>query len=222
MKPVPASRYVVFALLAGGGLFWDLFSKHTVFRDLGYPADYVQRHVQKRIEPVPGKHTLFDAPAHHEGVSDPYLQGWTSFRLWTSFNEGALWGIGQGWTWLFALLSIVAAAGVLYWLFVHGAAISWWLTAALSLIMAGTLGNLWDRLALHGCVVDGKLMYGVRDFLLFTFGKFPWPVFNFADVFLVTGAIMLVLQSFFSGSDSSTTSAEAEKKNSDLTAASTA
>ena len=35
----------------------------------------------------------------------------------------------------------------------------------------------------------------VRDFLLFHFNGWDWPVFNFADVFLVTGATMLALQS---------------------------
>ena len=63
-------------------------------------------------------------------------------------------------------------------------------------IMAGTLGNLYDRAGLHGLVdANGAAIYGVRDFLLFTFGNFHWPVFNFADVFLVTGAIMLGIQS---------------------------
>jgi signal peptidase II len=210
MKPVPASRYVVFALLAGGGLFWDLWTKHTVFADLGYPGDgYVER-------PFEGQHSLFDFPPHREGESRPYLdEGWIAARFFTSFNQGALWGIGQGWTWVFALLSVVAAIGVFYWLFVYGAAISKWLTVALSLIMAGTLGNLWDRVGLHGCEVNGQLLFAVRDFLLFTFGEYNWPVFNFADVFLVTGAIMLVLQSFFSGTDSPTSSAETEKKSSD-------
>jgi signal peptidase II len=208
MKPVPASRYIVFALLAGGGLFWDLWTKHTVFADLGYPGGYVE-------SPFEGQHSLFDSPPHREGESSPYLDGWLKARLFTSFNQGALWGIGQGWTWVFALLSVVAAIGVFYWLLVYGAAISKWLTVALSLIMAGTLGNLWDRVGLHGCEVNGQLLFAVRDFLLFTFGEYHWPVFNFADVFLVTGAIMLVLQSFFSGTDSPTSSAEAEKKSSD-------
>ena len=214
MKPVPASRYIVFALLAGGGLFWDLWTKHAVFADLGYPGGgYVER-------PFEGQHSLFDFPPHREGESSPYLdEGWITARLFTSFNQGALWGIGQGWTWVFALLSVVAAIGVFYWLFVYGAAISKWLTVALSLIMAGTLGNLWDRVGLHGCEVNGQLLFAVRDFLLFTFGEYNWPVFNFADVFLVTGAIVLVLQSFFSGADSPTSAGKGENKNGDSKAA---
>jgi len=63
--------------------------------------------------------------------------------------------------------------------------------------MAGTLGNLYDRLGLHGCVrPDGSAIYGVRDFLAFTFGTYHYPIFNAADCFLVTGAIMLAIQSF--------------------------
>ncbi len=171
MKRVPANRYVCFFLLAGSGLTWDLFSKHAVFSHLGYPkvsSDWV-------IE---------------------WFGGWLKFQLTTTFNEGALWGFGQGHTWIFAILSAVAVVGVLYWLFVLGAANSWWLTLSLALIMAGTLGNLYDRLGLHGCIVNGTIKYAVRDFLLFTFGDWNYPVFNFADVFLVTGALMLVVQSF--------------------------
>ena len=172
MTQVPASRYAIFGLLAGGGLAADLYSKHVAFERLGYP----------------------------HGQSPPWfdIEGWTSFRLYTSFNEGALWGLGQGFTWLFASLSVLAAAFVLYWLFARGAAHSIWLTVSLALVMAGTLGNLWDRLGLHHYVTDGgQRIYAVRDFLLFTFGpaRWPWPVFNFADVFLVTGAVALVIQS---------------------------
>lgn len=175
MKRVPANRYVCFLILSVSGLIWDLYSKHAVFADLGYPgqsSEWVER----------------------------YFGGWSTFRLYTSFNEGALWGIGQGYTWVFATLSVAAVAGVIYWLFYLGAAQSWWLTVSLALIMSGTLGNLYDRIGLHGCVdmSTGRAepIFAVRDFLLFTFGAFHWPVFNFADVFLVTGAGMLVVQSF--------------------------
>lgn len=37
MKAVPASRYWCFAILAGGALAWDLFSKWWVFDELGAP-----------------------------------------------------------------------------------------------------------------------------------------------------------------------------------------
>ena len=169
-QPLPANRYVWFFTVALGGLVLDLISKSSVFRDLGFPGQslWVQT----------------------------FFGGWSTFRLYTSINHGALWGIGQGLTGLFAAFSVVAVAGVLIWLFKYGAARSLWLTISLSLILAGTLGNLYDRLALHGMLDgNGELLYGVRDFLLFTFGTFNWPIFNFADVFLVTGAIMLGLQS---------------------------
>ena len=189
MKRVPASRFVVFLLIAAAGLAWDLYTKHAVFADLGYPAG--MPHLMQ------GAHEIFDHPPGNEGVSRMYLTGWMTFRLFTSFNQGALWGVGQGYTWLFSTLSLGAIIGVLYWLFVHGAARSLWLTVSLALVMAGTLGNLYDRLGFHGYAdQEGATIRAVRDFLLFTFGEFHWPVFNFADSFLVTGAIMLVLQSF--------------------------
>jgi signal peptidase II len=139
-----------------------------------------------------------------------FLWGRFEFRLTTVFNEGALFGIGQGFSWLFAALSIAAALGILYWLFVRGEARSWWLTITLGLILSGALGNLYDRLHLHGWTTpDGAPQYGVRDFLDCTIPwisvEWPlrqagrtkeWPVFNFADMYLVSGALMLTVYSF--------------------------
>ena len=194
MKPVVANRFVLYGLIVGAGLFGDLYSKEVVFDDLGYPGGMARPAVE-------GRHEVFAGAEGREGESVQYIQGWTTFRLLTSFNRGALWGLGQGYWWIFSALSVLAVAGILYWLFVYGAAESRWLTIALALITSGTLGNLYDRLALHGYAdpfaEDGGSLHAVRDFLLFTFGSFHWPVFNFADVFLVTGAVMLLLQSFF-------------------------
>jgi len=64
------------------------------------------------------------------------------------------------------------------------------LCASLGLILAGTLGNLFDR------VVFGR----VRDFLYYHHW-FEWPVFNVADCFLVCGAGLLLLQAFTSSAD---------------------
>lgn len=57
-------------------------------------------------------------------------------------------------------------------------------TLALSLILGGALGNLWDRLA------DGK----VTDFLDFYVGVHHWPPFNVADSAIVVGAMLLLVR----------------------------
>src|ERR1700733_4818283 len=189
LNGVPVNRVAVFLLLAAVVLAIDLGSKSLVFRDLGYPGTDLDPAVR-------GTHAVFAVPRGRDGTSVAYLKGWMSFRLFTSFNRGALWGVGQGYTWLFAALSMAAVIGIPTWLFVFKAARSWWLTLALGLILGGTVGNLYDRIGLPGCIDEnGLTVLAVRDFLLFTFGKFHWPVFNFADVSLVTGAGMLVVHS---------------------------
>jgi signal peptidase II len=70
---------------------------------------------------------------------------------------------------------------------------------ALSLILGGAVGNLWDRLTL-GHVVD---------FLDFYIGTYHWPAFNVADSAIFVGAMLLVLQSFLQGE---TSSGEPQKK----------
>src|ERR1700731_4428052 len=62
---------------------------------------------------------------------------------------------------------------------------------ALSLILGGALGNLWDRLA-SGRVVDFLLLY-VR--------QYQWPVFNLADSAIVVGAGLLAIEIVFAPKD---------------------
>lgn len=126
------------------------------------------------------------------------------FRFFTSLNEGALWGMGQGFAWVFALLSVLAFTAIVYWLFAMKAAESLWLTVALAFVSGGTLGNLYDRLGLHGITLADRSepIKAVRDFFHFQFGGtvedpgLDWAIFNVADICLVTGAIMLMIQSF--------------------------
>jgi signal peptidase II len=165
---------VIVGVLAIAGLGWDLWTKYEVFDRVGVQGWPVWR-------------------GQLLGVS-------IRFQLETTFNHGALWGMGQGQTWLFASLSFVAIAAILYFLWNRQAIANNWLTAATGLLLAGTLGNLFDRLGLHGWKdEDGKAVYAVRDFLDFYFfnDAFHWATFNFADTYLVIGACMLVLHSLW-------------------------
>lgn len=187
-RRVPLSRYPVFVGLAAASLAWDLYSKWAVFKSLGV-----------------------------QGVSDWerfYFGTAVRFRLHTNFNPGALWGFGQGYAFVFAGLSVIAAVGILYWLFVRAGARSWWLTIAFALIVGGALGNLYDRLGLHGWRDADGPVYAVRDFLDFRFfNTFDWAIFNFADSYLVTGAIMLGLYTFKSEPQAAAAPAEGGDRN---------
>ena len=57
---------------------------------------------------------------------------------------------------------------------------------ALSLILGGALGNVYDRM-IHGYVVD---------FLDFHINNYHWPAFNIADSAICIGAVILILISF--------------------------
>jgi signal peptidase II len=158
VKRVPVAHYVLFLALATSGAALDLWTKTLVFGRLDFP----------------GKHVIWP------GV----------FSFTTSYNRGALWGIGAALPHpniVFAGLSLLAGLAILYWLFWYGAAKDRILTASLGLIMAGTVGNGYDRLAF------GQ----VRDFLYFEL--INWPIFNVADSFLVCGATLLVIQAVFGG-----------------------
>ena len=72
------------------------------------------------------------------------------------------------------------------------AVINYW---ALILIIAGALGNLLDRM------VDGL----VTDFLYFHVDQFSFFIFNLADAFISTGAVIFIiaeLRKYFSSQES--------------------
>jgi signal peptidase II len=155
---VGPGRWLLFWLIALGGAAFDLATKSWVFSRIGPPP------------------------------SPPVSLVAGILELQTSLNPGALWGFGRTLphsSLIFAGLSIVAGLAICYWLFVRGAAASLALTIALGLIMAGALGNCYDRIAFGH----------VRDFVHFHVDSigFDCAIFNFADNMLVAGAITLVL-----------------------------
>lgn len=165
---IPANRYVAFAVMSMGGLAADLVTKKWAFSGPG---------------------TL---PGHVDWLVKDYI------GIQTSLNEGALFGMGQGMVFWFAAVSLIAVLAIPAWLFVWRSAHDWWLTLALGGIFGGVLGNLYDRLGLHGEVrwdghpQAGETIYAVRDWILFQANdQWRWPNFNIADSLLVVGAAVL-------------------------------
>lgn len=178
-KPPPLThRYLVFLLIASLGCAADLLTKYWIFHWRGMPS--------------PNGHTSV------WWIWQDYV------GIQTATNTGALFGLGAGLTWLFALLSVFAAGGVFFWVFRAGAIREWLLTIALAAILAGILGNLYDRLGLWAVPGEsGVRDFAVRDWILFRFRSYTWPNFNIADSLLVVGAIMLGWHGFRSGASSS-------------------
>lgn len=89
------------------------------------------------------KHAAFRALAG--GKHLVVIPGWLELR--TSVNAGALFGKGAGLAPVFIAASVVVLGFVLY-LFAHSSRRARWLHIAFGLILAGALGNLYDR-AVH-------------------------------------------------------------------------
>jgi signal peptidase II len=124
--------------------------------------------------------------------------------LETNLNEGALFGMGQGMGMVFAAISCAAIVGILATVARPTVRSEPWLVVALALITGGIVGNLYDRLGLPGLAWHAPLgrigdrVYAVRDWIHFTLeGIIDWPIFNLADTWLVIGAGLLVVLSFF-------------------------
>jgi lipoprotein signal peptidase len=181
--------------LALAGLLLDQSSKYLVFHRL-YNGGQGGEHTL-----VPG---AFDLLAQFTGQRAQPDHPLSPLQTWSGdilprVNPGALFGIQVGMgvsaNTLFAIISMLAALAIIYWSTYRSLAKDRILSAALGLILAGTLGNLYDRVVFHG----------VRDFLyvhyLFEWPvhyDFQWPVFNIADCCLVLGAFLLLAQAFFS------------------------
>ena len=113
------------------------------------------------------------------------------FRLTHTENTGAAFSLFADspthWkTQLLIAFSVVAIVVVIFLLWRQTQPLT--MTGiALSLILGGAGGNLWDRIA------TGRVV----DFLLFYIKQYQWPVFNLADSSIVVGAALLVIEMLF-------------------------
>lgn len=118
------------------------------------------------------------------GSQIPVIKGF--FNLVHVHNRGAVFGLMGSWSldylrvfFVCTTLIVLAVVGYLCWRLPEDQGLA---ALGYSLIMAGALGNLVDRVR-FGEVVD---------FLDFYWGRYHWPAFNLADSLICVGAGILV------------------------------
>ncbi|MEC7847797.1 MAG: signal peptidase II [Gemmatimonadota bacterium] len=106
--------------------------------------------------------------------------------LTLAYNRGAAFGIslGDDSRWFFIPITILALILLLV-LLKQAARRDWLRLVSISMVVAGALGNLYDRVRWDRGVVDfiGPIDLGIMD----------WPIFNVADMSITCGAVLLAI-----------------------------
>lgn len=176
-RPSLANRYPALLLLlavVAVVLTADLTSKALAFEYvLDFPV-HLSRHSEVEPHQIPP----------HEPVT--LVPGVLALKLTT--NTGAVFGLGKGGQAVFIGVSLIAIAA-LGWVFWRSPPTFWLYHVGLGLMLAGALGNLFDRIRFNA----------VRDLLWLFPGTGLWRwLFNIADVALVAGVAMLLVISWWS------------------------
>lgn len=109
------------------------------------------------------------------------------FNLTYVKNHGAAFGILQNQKLFFIIITIISVLFMAYYFF--SSKINWLSKLGIIFIFSGTIGNFINR-----------IFYSyVIDFIEFAFINFP--VFNLADIFLITGFIILSSDFLFNKHD---------------------
>ena len=106
------------------------------------------------------------------------------FSLMHVRNSGAAWSIMEGKTWFLVGVPLVVCGLGIYYMYRQRDKSRLQLVS-LAMLVAGGLGNLIDRVRLHEVI----------DYIKFE--PFDFPVFNFADICVVVGALMFAVYIIF-------------------------
>ena len=110
------------------------------------------------------------------------------FNLVMVWNRGVSFGMfaGDNMRWILVAITAVIAGIVFFWL---RKATNRMLAAGLGLVLGGAIGNIIDRVRLGA----------VADFFDFDLIFMRWPAFNVADMAIVCGVILILLENLFQG-----------------------
>lgn len=123
--------------------------------------------------------------------------------LTLAFNKGAAFGIrlGEDSRWFFVPVTIIALV-LLAVLYRQAADRDFLRIGAISLVVSGAVGNLYDRVRWSEGVVD---FLGPVDLVFWDF-----PIFNVADMAITCGAVLLAISFWFEEQEERRAAAAAE------------
>jgi len=97
-------------------------------------------------------------------------------------NFGVSFGFLSGYvsSWLLVIIGLFVVAFIYYLMVSSKDLLEQW---GLFVIISGALANILDRM-INGYVID---------FIYFNFNNYYWPAFNFADICITIGIIMIII-----------------------------
>lgn len=100
-------------------------------------------------------------------------------------NTGAAWSILDNNTWIVTVISLLIIIGIIYYVYRNRVSKKI-LKMAYGLILGGAIGNFIDR-----------IVYGyVIDFIDIDIFGWNYPIFNLADMFIVVGVILVMIDAW--------------------------
>lgn len=151
----------LFLAIALSGAFLDLWTKHLVF------AFIPERGWPREVVVIDGL-----------------------LSYGRTLNPGVVFGIGPKFQLFWKVVSVLAIPAIVA-VFLSVKRAKWILTVSLGMILAGTIGNMYDRLKYDA----------VRDFLKFYVvsggQEKVWPLFNLADSYICVGVFLLTVEMLF-------------------------